>query len=298
MKIKLKLMSDFSEIVQFYLPHIQIGIQHNKMSYFDDMRALCHWHEDIELIQVIAGEFYFYVNGKIIFLQQGDGLIVNSKAMHYGYSVNQQDCEFTCVLINPNIFGCNSDLYRNFVEPVIKSASLEYSVLRKNNLQHLELIEQIKKFEQLYIKLMDNQSVDMESLAVASQLWKQWFDLVSSELTMQQQEEHRDIIAQKKMVSFIYQNYMHPLNLENIASSANICRTKCCLLFKKYINQSPIDFLNTYRLGKAKELLSTTSMSVTEVALSCGFNNLSYFSKQFEKATKYTPKKYQLNSKK
>ena len=61
MKRKLQIMHDLFEIVQSYEPYTKIAIQENKLSYFDNLKALCHWHDDIEIIYILKGKMNFYV---------------------------------------------------------------------------------------------------------------------------------------------------------------------------------------------------------------------------------------------
>ena len=98
--------------------------------------------------------------------------------------------------------------------------------------------------------------------------------------------------AQKRMVSYIFQNYADPLTLDEIARSGNLSRSKCCRVFKKYVRQSPMEFVNSYRLECSERLLATTDLEVTEIGISCGFNHLSYFSKLFREKYGCTPRNY------
>lgn len=294
MKIILKLLSDNSEIVQSYLPNIKIGIQCNKLSYFDEMKALCHWHEDIELVKIITGKMNYYVNGKIIHLNEGDGIIVNSRAMHYGYSENSEDCDFICVLINPSIFGTTTPIYQKFISPILKNVCLDAYPLLANHNEHQSILNDINILGKLHIlSTSENKQIDLACLSTACSLWNKWFELIKTQLALVPQPESREIILQKKMVNFIYDHYTKFITLDEIAQSANICRSLCCRLFKKYAQQTPNQFLNAYRIERAKILLHSTSTNITNVAYQCGFNNLSYFAKQFEKIVGTTPKKYQ-----
>lgn len=296
MKITLKLMEDASEIVQSYLPNIPIGIQKNKLSYFDGMKALCHWHNDVELVKILDGEMNYYINGKTINLKKNDGVVINSKVMHYGFSENNQECEFICILIDPEILAINSVIYKNLINPIITSPNLEYNLLKQDNTNHNKILLNIEELYKSYHHfILTQENIDLECIATTCYFWKNWFDLVKDNLINNNEQPSKEILLQKKMTRFIYQNYMHPIKLENIAESANICRSKCCILFKKYVQQSPINFLNEYRVERAKELILNTNMNITEIALNCGFNNLSYFAKQFYKITGKTPKKYKLN---
>ena len=105
-------------------------------------------------------------------------------------------------------------------------------------------------------------------------------------------ESNSDLEIQKNMVSFIYQHYAEKISLDEIAASGNVSRSKCCLIFKQYLQQSPMDFLNTYRLKTSCSLLRNTEKNITKIAFSCGFNHLSYFSKLFIKNFGCTPREY------
>ena len=94
------------------------------------------------------------------------------------------------------------------------------------------------------------------------------------------------------MVQFIYDHYSEKLSLDEIAHSGGISRTKCYQLFKKYLNRTPLDFLNSYRLENSMNLLHDTELSITEIAYHCGFNTLSYYSEIFKKYKGCTPKEF------
>lgn len=106
------------------------------------------------------------------------------------------------------------------------------------------------------------------------------------------QQMKDDLKLQNDMVSFLYQHYNEKITLEEIAAAGHISRSKCCRIFKHYLQQSPISFLNTYRLKVSCNLLDSTDKSITEIAFACGFNHLSYFSKNFYNHYGCTPREY------
>lgn len=63
-------------------------------------------------------------------------------------------------------------------------------------------------------------------------------------------------------------------------------------IWKSLLQQSPIDFLNQYRLEVSCHLLKHTDLSITEIALNCGFLHLSYYSKMFCRCYGQTPSQY------
>ena len=105
-----------------------------------------------------------------------------------------------------------------------------------------------------------------------------------------------DILVLTAMIGYVQKNYPNKILLKDISSSGNCCKTKCTALFQKYLNTSPIIYLNRYRLEKSVFLLRNTTMSVTEIAYVCGFSNSSYFCELFHKYYNTTPGRFR-NSK-
>jgi len=70
-------------------------------------------------------------------------------------------------------------------------------------------------------------------------------------------------------------------------STSNFHRT-----FKNTIGESPIDFLNGERIKFAKNLIQNTSGRFSDIAVQAGFNNTSYFNRQFKRLEKITPNQY------
>ena len=101
-----------------------------------------------------------------------------------------------------------------------------------------------------------------------------------------------DLLIQRDMVSYIYSHYSESINLEEIAAAGKVCRNKCCQIFRRYLCQSPIDFLNHYRLEVSCHLLNTTKMSIAEICTACGFNHQSYYSKIFLRTYHCTPRDF------
>ena len=79
-------MKDASEIVHYDTAGIPLYVKSDVLSEYPGMRAICHWHDDLEFIRIRKGEMYYRVNSQTILLKEGDCLIVNSRQLHYGYS--------------------------------------------------------------------------------------------------------------------------------------------------------------------------------------------------------------------
>ena len=94
------------------------------------------------------------------------------------------------------------------------------------------------------------------------------------------------------MIGFVQKNYQNKILLRDISAVGNCCKTKCTMLFQKYLGVPPVQYVTQYRLEKASTLLRSTALSVTEIAYTCGFSNTSYFCELFHKYYHTTPKLY------
>ena len=93
-------------------------------------------------------------------------------------------------------------------------------------------------------------------------------------------------------ISFIKQNYSKNITEKDVALDVNLSAKYLYKLFKKYKNVSPTDYLNGYRISRAKVLLKETSLSVSEISDAVGYNDPSYFVRVFKKYCDITPSKY------
>lgn len=242
-----KIMQDASEIVRYDEVGIPLSIREGLLSAYPNHRALCHWHEDIEWVYIRSGQMNYYMNGKRVLLNTGEALMVNSRQMHYGYSENGQDCDFIRILCHPKIFITNSVLYQSYIAPVLSNPSLEYLHLKPEFPEDAEALQLLPEI--LRIKKEHPAAYEIEAAALLSLLWCRLLrshPMMPNEAAAKPKEP--DLLVQRDMVSYIYSHYSESINLDEIAAAGKVCRNKCCQIFRRYLNQSPIDFLNHYRL--------------------------------------------------
>src|SRR5699024_11511661 len=70
-----------------------------------DFIALSHWHDDVEFIHVQSGHMEYNINGKIVMINEGEGIFVNTRQLHYGFSEDCSECSFICVLLHPLLWN-------------------------------------------------------------------------------------------------------------------------------------------------------------------------------------------------
>ncbi|MCQ2419230.1 MAG: AraC family transcriptional regulator [Clostridia bacterium] len=100
----------------------------------------------------------------------------------------------------------------------------------------------------------------------------------------------------KRAMQFIRENYMRPINVNDIALAVGVSRSWLYRCFMDYTEQSPAMFLRDIRLQRAKSLLQHTSLSVQEIAHAVGYEDPLYFSRTFSDYFGCAPSIYRKNA--
>ena len=93
-------------------------------------------------------------------------------------------------------------------------------------------------------------------------------------------------------ISYIHNHISEPILVEEIADYVGLNRSYLSVLFKKNVGMSPIQYLQTCRLSKARNMLSTSKLSVESIACSCGYQKAESLIKVFRQTYHTTPAAY------
>ena len=100
-----------------------------------------------------------------------------------------------------------------------------------------------------------------------------------------------------EILKYIGENYTRNLSLDEISESTHLSKYYLCHLFKKSLNMSVFDYILSKRISHAKSQLINTDLSISNIAMSVGFTDFSYFGKLFKKFEGVTPKEYRMINK-
>ncbi|MBQ8639477.1 MAG: AraC family transcriptional regulator [Lachnospiraceae bacterium] len=121
-----------------------------------------------------------------------------------------------------------------------------------------------------------------------------WFYLIWSEMERPTlpcaRNPELDYLRQAK--KYIRYNYSYPVQIEELARYIGIDRSYLYRIFIQHEGISPKQYLTAYRLDTAAEMLRNTALSITEIALSCGFHDSSSFCRQFRARRQITPQRF------
>lgn len=286
----LELKDDHSEKVHYDYTDYPIYVRRSLLSSYPDYAAPMHWHDDIEFIAVLSGKMRYNINGEIVTLKENEGIFVNAKQLHFGFSAEKNECDFICILLHP-LMLCTTYAYeRDFVLPILHNSNAAYIKLDPAIVWQNTIIKFIKEI----YSVKDEKSAVLKIQNLFLSIWIQLYENIPPEGQFKRQ--NTDLSILKNMIGFIQQNYMVKITLADIAASGAAGQSKCCKLFAKYIGQTPNIYLMQYRLDKSTELLKNTDMTITEIAHAVGFSGSSYYAETFRKWYGKSPSEYRTNN--
>ena len=94
------------------------------------------------------------------------------------------------------------------------------------------------------------------------------------------------------VIDFIKNNFSAITELDEIADACYINKSYMCRLFKREVGMTVFEYLNNVKIQNACELMRHTDRTLTDIAISCGFSSVSYFSASFKSLMKCTPSQF------
>lgn len=278
---------DASETVAYNNPLFPLYVHLGKLSSYPDYSAISHWHMDLEFIIIKKGQMTYNVNGNLINLTENNGIMVNSRQLHYGFSPEHQECEFVCILFSPELFSGNAWFYQNFIEPVIQNFSCPYLYLDNNGWHNAVL----QKLDAIYHCSFTDSAPYFDLIGLFNGIFQLLYQNITERGAIPKQESE-ELSSLKNMISYVEEHFADHITLKDLALAGTCCKSRCNILFKKYLRDTPVSYINKLRLRKSLDLLLESDISITNIALTCGFSGASYYCEIFHRYYGISPFQY------
>ena len=96
----------------------------------------------------------------------------------------------------------------------------------------------------------------------------------------------------RKIRAYLLEHYAEDIHLDSLSQQFSVSKYHLQRMFKKYVGQTPLEFLSGVRMNRAKQLLRTTDLPISEIAYAVGMESTSYFVSKFRAQEEITPQKY------
>ena len=235
-------------------------------------RCIYNWHENIELLYIVKGSGTLFSDGRRFTFREGDTVAVNSLELHF---TEADDCLCYYVIIPDRGFlKVNSvDTSRLSLTHVISSRESGEMFLR---IARLYASDEPFREAKLKAALLD--------LVI----------LLADRFTSEEKAAppSKSLSRMKLIISYINAHLSEHISADDVARAAALSKYHFLREFKKLTGMTLVSFINNLRCEKARSLLSSGDMPVSEVCSSCGFENSSYFTRVFRDNAGMTPSEY------
>lgn len=246
-----------------------------------------HWHDELEIIYVKSGFLTVNISGENYIGKPGDAFVVSPGNLHFMGSQTGTVDYFTFLFPLKYIaFRSDDMLDDKLIEP-LNSGHLMISPEIKDTVK-----EQCEQLAGVYAAEIDKSESKITSqirkkiilLQFIHELWKKGF-IVENDTTGRNTVE-------KEMVSYIQQKYTGKILLREFGEQFHLSEKYISRYFKEHFHITLSQYVTYLRLEHAKQMLQETDISVTEVAMQSGYQNISYFIRSFKKTYGVSPLKY------
>lgn len=255
-------------------------------TFFD---APWHYHEDYELTYIEKGRGIRHVAGSVDHFVPGDLVLVGKGVPHFWRNESGYAAGVVSHCVQWESASLESFIHQTeALQPIakllkaaqngVKFRDATFSLTIGNRLKKLESLpaeERIVELLQLLLKLAKHQEKELLSV-----------NTVRYHLT----EKSNTRIA--TLLNYVDVNFHQKITLDQMAALTYMTKAAFCKYFKKEFKKTFTNYLNEYRIRKACLLLQETDENLLSIALNCGYENMSFFHRQFKKYLGLTPKEY------
>lgn len=237
---------------------------------------LWHYHPEYELVYVEADAGIRHVGTHISTYTHSDLVFIGSNLPHLNFDYRlRSDYNQIVIQLRTDFMGTAVDLVPEFLEINQLFKSAQYGIAFNGEIkllisEKLKRLSSLNPFDQLLalIQVFQLLASSGERTILNSDLSSKGFIL-------------KDKIRMGAVYEYIDAQYHTKPDVNVIANKVNLTTSAFCRYFKRQTNMTFTDFVNQYRIERAKNLLMQNH-NVSETCYAIGFDSLSYFNKLFK----------------
>lgn len=243
-----------------------------------------HCHDYYEIYYLFSGKVRYLIDDNLFDINAGDIVLINKNKLHMTKkpeTIYGENIKIYITDDNVDSLGENSEMFKECFDYI-------HITVPENKKKHIDSI--FKKFRAEYKNndLFSTQLVNNYIYEILSNIYKLIF--------VDNEDNLGDISTQSNEINiairYVYNNYGERLTLSEVAKMVNMNPSYFSRYFKKVTGITFMDYVNNIRIKNAVSLITDTNMSLTDIAQACGFNNQSYFCRQFQKIIGCSAGKY------
>lgn len=255
-----------------------------------------HTHNYVEVIYMCSGHTRHIVNGNEVLLEQGELLFLNQHAVQEIDPAGLDDIAINFIIL-PEFFNealhmmeKEENMLRRFVIDCLRGDSQSAAYLHFKVAEVLPIQNLVENLIwTLYHKMPNKRSMNQITMGL---LFLQLMNYIDCVETDGDDESDRLIL---RVLGYIEEHYRDG-ELSELADELHYDLSWISRQIKRHTGKTYTQLVQEKRLSQAAYLLTTTTMSVMDIGLSAGYENMSYFHRIFQKKYGMTPRRYRMES--
>lgn len=249
-----------------------------------------HWHKEFEITHVRKGTCSYQIDLETYQIQEGDFLLLPPEMLHgTGEDPKKEFITDSFVFRMDMLESQGQDsCTARFLAP-LNRGQLRFPVYIPAGSPSTGLLrDSFERIRRIFLEKPFGYELEIKA-----ELYHFFFLLYSHVPYQRTDLEHQEITRKLKVViQFIQEHYQQTVTVRELAEVCHFSEYHFMRFFRQHMKMTCIEYLNQYRLEMAARQLVQTDLSVTDIALETGFNNISYFIRVFKKKFGITPREY------
>lgn len=250
-----------------------------------------HWHKEIEIIFFEKGSFMFS-RDSVDYVVEGPAMAFIDPGTLHSVMLRKGQREsallFDCKMLSYEWYDESQSI---FMEPLIQQKLKLPTMLTPEDEIWPEVLAAYKKVlaESDKENAMSKLRIKLYLTELLSLLYENNYltPVAKVEAPVSEQLENT-----KKVVSYVKEHYNKRITVSEVADHVGMSEQYFCRYFKKNMGKTLTEYINEIRVNKAAVMLSNTDEKVIDIAIQCGYDNISYFIKRFKVVKGITPQEY------
>lgn len=250
-----------------------------------------HWHKAVELFYMQSGELEYHTpKGEFLF-PEGSGGLLNSNVLHMTRprAEGKENIQILHIF-DPSMIGGEqgSRIWQKYVTPITAASQLEMLALYPDNPVHEKVLKLIRAS---FLLDQDEFGYEVRLREALAEIWLHLFELARPEL-LKGEAQDKVTDTMKAMMIYVHEHYAEKLSVQALAASAFLSERECFRIFHDCLHMTPMEYVKSYRMQMACQMLAESRESVTFIGQACGLGSSSFFGKTFREYVGCTPLQY------
>ena len=250
-----------------------------------------HWHEEAEFTRIEKGSCTYQIHLETYEVEEGDLIFIPPAVLHAISNEKEERMQSETYVFHMDFLGAKAaDICAlRYLNPLMNQKLIPPFVIKKGHLLYEKTAELFENINAEYDKKTPGYEIVIKSYLL---------QLVAALIPYCTRNTEADeiltehAIKLKEVLSYIDTHYMEELTISELAGICFFSEYYFMRFFKKYMGMSCVQYIKNVRLERAADQFENGETNTLEVALACGFSNLSYFHREFKKKYGMTPKRF------